>query len=85
MLAAALVAAVAGAHALRGQPPEAEAASPRAWPAGPLVRVTPSFAPGFGVKRVLLDPRHGAENNRGNLSSFCVAEQDFTLATINTG
>jgi N-acetylmuramoyl-L-alanine amidase len=30
--------------------------------------------------RVVLDAGHGAEGNRGNESSFCVAEEDFTLA-----
>lgn len=30
-------------------------------------------------RRIVLDPGHGAPNNTGNLSSYCVHEQDFTL------
>ncbi len=30
--------------------------------------------------RLVLDPGHGAKDNRGNTSSFCVHEEDFTLA-----
>jgi N-acetylmuramoyl-L-alanine amidase len=53
-----------------------------AWPeAGARLHPgAPTFPPGFGVKRVTLDAGHGAENNSGNTSCLCVAEQDFTRA-----
>lgn len=34
---------------------------------------------GFGLRRVFLDPGHGATDNTGNRSCFCEDEQDFTL------
>lgn len=39
----------------------------------------PEFPADFGVRRVLVDPGHGAPGNSGNLSAYCVDEQDFTL------
>jgi N-acetylmuramoyl-L-alanine amidase len=45
-------------------------------------RMTPPplvFPAGFGLRRVFLDPGHGAPGNTGNQSSYCVDEQDFTL------
>lgn len=52
------------------------------WPdARARVEVLPAVAPaGFGVRRVALDPGHGARENTGNRSAFCVDEQDFTLS-----
>ncbi|MDI1483314.1 N-acetylmuramoyl-L-alanine amidase [Polyangium sp. y55x31] len=49
-------------------------------PFGPLAVLTPRFPAGFGVRRVFVDPGHGAAGNPGNLSCFCREEQDFTLA-----
>nr|WP_240806619.1 N-acetylmuramoyl-L-alanine amidase [Polyangium spumosum] len=49
-------------------------------PFGPLVALTPRFPAGFGVRRVFVDPGHGAAGNPGNSSCFCREEQDFTLA-----
>ena len=40
--------------------------------------IEPVFAPGFGTLRVYLDAGHGAKDNAGNTSSFCVEEQEFT-------
>jgi N-acetylmuramoyl-L-alanine amidase len=37
------------------------------------------FPAGFGVVRVYVDAGHGAQGNKGNLSSWCEDEQDFTL------
>jgi N-acetylmuramoyl-L-alanine amidase len=80
VIGAVALAVLAGARALDGARRGAHAAAPAPWPDGPLTPRPPVFPPGFGVRRVLLDPGHGAENNRGNLSCFCVDEQDFTLA-----
>ena len=52
------------------------------WP-GPETRLhapLPAFPPDFGVRRVAIDPGHGAHGNKGALSCFCVDEQVFTLA-----
>jgi N-acetylmuramoyl-L-alanine amidase len=51
------------------------------WPASDarLDSPSPSFASGFGVRRIFLDAGHGAENNPGNRSAFCLEEQSFTL------
>jgi N-acetylmuramoyl-L-alanine amidase len=52
------------------------------WP-GPAAALSPPplAAPeGFGVRRVYIDAGHGARDNRGAISSYCVDEQDFTLA-----
>ncbi|MDI1436757.1 N-acetylmuramoyl-L-alanine amidase [Polyangium sorediatum] len=49
-------------------------------PFGPLVALTPRFPAGFGVRRVFVDPGHGAAGNTGNASCFCREEQDFTMA-----
>lgn len=48
-------------------------------PAATLVAPTITFPPGFGARRVFVDPGHGARDNRGNSSTYCVDEQDFTL------
>ncbi len=61
-----------------------EAAGPRdAEPAPfPKVKVVePVFPPSFGTRKVYVDPGHGAPNNPGNTSSFCLEEQEFSLAT----
>jgi len=39
----------------------------------------PQFPDAFGHRRIFVDAGHGADGNRGNLSSFCEDEQDFTL------
>lgn len=54
---------------------------PDRWPSPrAALSVEPAHFPeGFGVRRVFIDAGHGAEGNRGNLSSFCEEEQDFTL------
>lgn len=76
LLSAAAVLALSGWRL--GRATEAGAA----WPAaGSELRVRrATFPPGFAKRRVLLDPGHGAPGNTGNRSSFCVDEQDFTLA-----
>jgi N-acetylmuramoyl-L-alanine amidase len=38
------------------------------------------FPEGFGRRRVLVDPGHGAVGNTGNRSASCEPEQDYTLA-----
>jgi N-acetylmuramoyl-L-alanine amidase len=38
-----------------------------------------SYPPGFGRRRVILDPGHGAAGNSGNESCGCEPEQDYTL------
>jgi N-acetylmuramoyl-L-alanine amidase len=65
-------------------PPRVEvhpASDPRRWPgsAATLAAVQAAFPPGFGKLKVIIDPGHGAPNNRGNLSSLCVDEQDAML------
>jgi N-acetylmuramoyl-L-alanine amidase len=64
-----------GVGELRG-----EAAASR-WPesAAPLAVPATELSPDFGSRRIYLDAGHGAEENRGNRSSFCRDEQDFTL------
>jgi N-acetylmuramoyl-L-alanine amidase len=50
------------------------------------LRLTPPvvvFPADFKVKRIVIDAGHGAAENRGNTSCFCVAEQDFTLAAAD--
>jgi N-acetylmuramoyl-L-alanine amidase len=47
--------------------------------APPLTPPALVFPAEFGVRRVLVDPGHGAPGNAGNRSSYCVDEQDFTL------
>ncbi|WP_441288781.1 N-acetylmuramoyl-L-alanine amidase family protein [Sorangium sp. KYC3313] len=56
--------------------------APSGWPFPGARVVAPSavFPRDFGVRRVYLDAGHGAPGNSGNLSCFCVDEQDFTLA-----
>jgi N-acetylmuramoyl-L-alanine amidase len=58
---------------------------PLAWPSPEARLKLPAFAfpPGFGRRRVALDPGHGAPKNTGNTSCFCVDEQDFTLEAAN--
>ncbi len=48
-------------------------------PLGPLSPLGFVFPPAFGVRRIFLDPGHGAKNNTGNVSCFCRDEQEFTL------
>lgn len=80
---------VLGRALLRRGPPatlvargvESPAESLVRWP-GPAAALSASpavFPPGFGVRRIYVDAGHGAASNRGNTSSFCVDEQDFTL------
>ena len=75
--AVALVVALALAWQRRGRAGHA----PPAWPASEVAlrSETPSFPADFGVRRIALDPGHGAANNTGNVSCFCVDEQDYTL------
>jgi N-acetylmuramoyl-L-alanine amidase len=77
-----VLAAAIGAWATRGprrlHPPVATQ-DPGRWP-GEEARLQPvagAFRP--GVIKVALDPGHGAPNNRGNTSSYCVDEQDAML------
>jgi N-acetylmuramoyl-L-alanine amidase len=68
-----VVSSLALARALTHRPPST-------WPADAAVlrAAEPTFPPGFGRRRVLLDAGHGAPGNTGNRSAFCVDEQDFT-------
>jgi N-acetylmuramoyl-L-alanine amidase len=52
-----------------------------AWPDAEVrVRMLrPDPPPGFRRHRVTIDPGHGARDNTGNRSAYCVLEQDFTL------
>lgn len=61
--------------------PRATAVAPNGWPEPTAALVAPAVAypPGFGVRKVFVDPGHGAESNSGNTSCRCVDEQDFTL------
>jgi N-acetylmuramoyl-L-alanine amidase len=60
-------------------------ADPAAWPAAQAtltVLAPPATAgaePAAPLLRVMLDPGHGARANRGNTSTFCVAEQDAMM------
>src|SRR5262249_52593605 len=59
----------------------AEQASGSAWPssAAGLHGTVVSLPDGFGTPRLYLDAGHGAPGNAGNVSSFCVDEEAFTL------
>lgn len=57
----------------------ARALGPAAWPDARLRAVPAEFPAGFGVRRVMLDPGHGAPGNSGNKNAFCRDEQSFTL------
>ena len=35
---------------------------------------------GFGRRKIVVDPGHGAPGNKGNVSAWCQDEQDFTLS-----
>jgi N-acetylmuramoyl-L-alanine amidase len=54
----------------------------RRWPGAEaaLTPVAAVFPKDASVIKVALDPGHGAPNNRGNTSSYCVDEQDAMLA-----
>ncbi|AUX29280.1 MULTISPECIES: N-acetylmuramoyl-L-alanine amidase [Sorangium] len=56
--------------------------APSGWPFPGARVVAPSavFPPDFGVRRIYLDAGHGAPGNTGNVSCFCVEEQEFTLS-----
>jgi N-acetylmuramoyl-L-alanine amidase len=56
--------------------------APDPWPHdAATLQVQPvRFPDGFGTFRVYVDAGHGAQGNKGNLSSLCEDEQDFTLA-----
>ncbi len=53
-----------------------------AWPDhAARLTVLPLHGPdGFQVRKIYIDAGHGAPGNTGNVSSWCVDEQDFTLA-----
>lgn len=64
------------------------APSARATPEGPettwpapdaLTAAAPVFPADFGVRRITIDPGHGAPGNPGNDSAFCASEQDEML------
>lgn len=85
-----VVAAGASAYRLRARatlPRVASREAPRPpaegteWPSAAARVVAPevAFPADFGVRRVFVDAGHGAPNNPGNTSCFCVDEQDFTL------
>lgn len=57
----------------------AEPADPRRWPGDAAMLARIPLPAGLRVPRVVIDPGHGAPDNRGNLSSFCVDEQDAML------
>jgi N-acetylmuramoyl-L-alanine amidase len=61
--------------------PRTTAVAANGWPepTAALTAAARAYPPGFGVRKVFLDPGHGAENNSGNTSCRCVAEADFTL------
>jgi N-acetylmuramoyl-L-alanine amidase len=52
------------------------------WPEeGSSVSVVPYRIPdGFGSRKIVVDPGHGAPGNKGNVSAWCQDEQDFTLS-----
>jgi N-acetylmuramoyl-L-alanine amidase len=52
------------------------AADTSRWPGEGSVLSPPVASFGENVVRVVLDPGHGAPNNSGNTSSYCIAEQD---------
>jgi N-acetylmuramoyl-L-alanine amidase len=94
LVVVALVASLAGYAALSrtggggtpGSGYTAHAAAADALPARRYPEEGATFAPqlgdfgaDFGVRRVVVDAGHGAHENRGNTSCFCVDEQDFTL------
>jgi N-acetylmuramoyl-L-alanine amidase len=62
-------------------PAAASAAAAPLWPAAasPLTAPVPTFRPGSGAIRLMIDPGHGAPNNPGNTGSLCVEEQDSML------
>jgi N-acetylmuramoyl-L-alanine amidase len=69
----------------RAVPAAAGSVAGRAEPRWPDVRVrlrpaALAFPEGFGRRRVLVDPGHGALGNTGNRSASCEPEQDYTLA-----
>jgi N-acetylmuramoyl-L-alanine amidase len=51
------------------------------WPGdrATLTRIVPTFPSRFEGVRVMIDPGHGARDNKGNESSFCVDEQDAMM------
>jgi N-acetylmuramoyl-L-alanine amidase len=53
----------------------------RLWPSEDAALTPPAatFREASGILRVMIDPGHGAANNHGNTSSFCVEEQDAML------
>lgn len=72
------------------QPPASASAAPRKEPSPPPVGTTwpdpparlsallGDLGPDGVVRRIYLDAGHGAKDNAGNTSCFCVKEQDFT-------
>lgn len=56
-------------------------AAATAWPHPSATLQPPAvqFPTAFGQKRVFVDAGHGAGGNTGNVSAFCVDEQDFTM------
>ena len=59
----------------------APSAADSSWPAAAasLVSASPQPPSHWQPQRIYLDAGHGAPDNTGNRSSFCVDEQDFTL------
>jgi len=79
--AASCTAMAAGGFIARSRSVDAAALSASAAAAEAPLRPPKLACPtDFGVHRVMIDAGHGAEKNRGNLSCFCVDEQDFTFA-----
>lgn len=78
---AVLCAASWAVHASRRRPHKPPASAEGAWPsaAAPLTVLPARFQEGFGKRRVYVDAGHGAPQNPGNTSCFCVEEQAFTL------
>jgi N-acetylmuramoyl-L-alanine amidase len=67
-------------HAERGAAgPAASRSAAAPMPAFELRPLSVSYPPGFGRRRVILDPGHGAAGNSGNESCRCEPEQDYTL------
>ena len=86
-IAAAIAVAAGGLLSVRGRLDRRAAraldadADPRRWPGDEavLAPVRAAFPPDARVIKLALDPGHGAPNNHGNTSSYCVAEQDAML------
>lgn len=67
------------AHAQDAESAPAQAEELVAWPLGPVTAHALQVPEGFGVRRIALDPGHGAASNPGNSSARCEAEQDAMM------